>query len=322
MNDGKLTEAQARALWERAARLHAEASAQEADRIEASGDTSERMDDADGSNYSVDVVVRSAIEAGIPAEYVNRALTELGQADATRSKVDEWAESYTGDDTPVLSVRRTIRATPEEVYGAMQRVLPNAPFGLTLSATDGRAPLEGGTLLFDVPYALSGFGGSGPHQAMMDLRHWADIKEVRIRLVASSAEPGATDVEIWAPLGNTRRVNFWSGNAIGGVLGGLFGLIGGAVAAAVVDPVTAAQLATVFGAAGASAVGTFATSRLWWRPVYGIALRRGRRGMERLLDALTVDLQTKGAFTRRVEPGTDGGASTGLDEGDDLLRGF
>lgn len=319
MNDRKLTEAQARALWERAARLHAEASMKELGPRDPAGEGADPIDESQGSDYTVDVVVRSAVEAGIPAEFVERALSEIGQAGLDRGKVDEWAESYTGDDTPVLTVRRTIRARHDEVYAAMQRVLPNAPFGLTLSATDGRPPLEGGTLRFDVPYALSGFGGSTPHQAMMDLRHWADIKEIRIRLTPSTSGSDATDVEIWAPLGNTRRVNFWAGNAVGGVLGSVIGLVGGAIASAIVDPVTAVQLATVFGVAGTSAVGTIATSRLWWRPVYGIALRRGRRGMERLLDALVVDLQTEGAFTRRVERGGD---DRGSDRAEGLLGGF
>ncbi|NNF26423.1 MAG: hypothetical protein HKN73_04265 [Gemmatimonadetes bacterium] len=319
MPDRKLSEAQARALWERAARLHAEASDRELAPGDAEGAGGDGIDEAQGSEYAVDVVVRSAVEAGIPIEYVERALSEIGQADLDRGKVDQWAESYLGDDTPVLSVRRTIQARPEEVYAAMQRVLPNSPFGLTLAGTDGRPPLEGGTLRFDVPYVLSGFGGSSPHQAMKDIRHWADIKEVRIRLVPGSSDPEVTEVEIWAPLSNTRRVNFWAGIAAGGVLGALFGIIGGAVAAAIVDPVTARQLAAVF-TTGATAVGTFSTSRFWWRPMYGIALRRGRRGMERLLDALAVDLQTEGAFTRRVEPGEGGGSDRGgLDQ---LLSGL
>lgn len=320
MPDRKLTEAQARALWERAARLHAEASAREPAPGDAREGSADSIDETDGSDYTVDVVVRSAVEAGIPAEYVERALSEIGQADMNRGKVDEWAESYLGDDTPVLSVRRTIQAPADEIYAAMQRVLPNAPFGLTLAGTDGRPPLEGGTLRFDVPYSLSGLGGSSPHQAMMDLRHWADIKEIRIRLVPDASNGDVTEVEIWAPLGNTRRMNFWVGNSAGGVLGGLMGIIGGAVASAVLDPVTASQVATVFAVAGTSAVGTFSTSRLWWRPLYALALRRGRRGMERLLDAIVVDLQTGGAFTRRPDGGAEGrGLKDGLNR---MLEGF
>lgn len=317
MPDRRLTEAQARALWERAARLHAEASANELAPSGPAGGAADSIDEAEGSDYTVDVVVRSAVEAGIPAEFVERALAEIGQVDLDRGKVDEWAESYTGDDSPVLAVRRTIQAPRDKVYAAMQRVLPNAPFGLTLAGTDGRPPLEGGTLRFDVPYALSGFGGSPPHQAIKDLRHWADIKEIRIRLIPGGAD---TEVEVWAPLGNTRRVNYWVGNAAGGILGGVFGLIGAGVAAAIVDPVTVVQLATVFGVAGTSAIGTFSTSRFWWRPLYRLALNKGRRGMERLLDAIVVDLQTEGAFTRRVDGGEKlPGQSGGMDE---LVGGF
>lgn len=321
MNDRKLTEAQARALWERAARLHAEASVRQLGPGEPTADAADRVDDGEAVDYTVDVVVRSAVEAGIPAEFVERALAEIGQAGLDRGKVDLWAESYVGDDSPVLSVRRTIRARPGEVYAAMQRVLPKPPFGLTLAATDGRPPLEGGTLRFDVPYAMSGIGGHPPHQAMKDIRHWADIKEIRMRIVPGTTD-SETEIEIWAPLGNTRRVNFWTGTSAGGILGTLFAIIGGATATAVIDPVTAAHVATVFGVAATSAVGTFSTSRFWWRPMYRFALGRGRRGMERLLDALVVDLQTEGAFSRRVEKGSDDRTGDLDVAADPLLGGF
>ena len=301
MDDRNLTEAQARALWERAARLHAESAARQLG-AGVPSDDDELSGGSESGEYSVDVVVRSAVEAGIPEEFIQQAMTELGRDAADHGRVDRWAERWTGDDTPALVVRRVLAAPVEEVYGAMQRVYPNPPYGLTLSGTDGRPPTEGGRLTFEVPYSLTGLGGPGANQAVTDLRHWADVKEIDVRLRPVAGDPSRTEIEILAHLGNTRRVNFWAGNGVGTLLGAVGGLLTGAITSSIIDPVTAAQLFATFGAAGTAAVGTFSTTRWWWRPFYRLALRRGRRGMERLIDAVLVDMQTGGAFTKRVEP--------------------
>ncbi len=311
MQDRRLSEEEARRLWERAARLHAESAAKELTAGEGDSEA-ESPESADRSDYSVDVVVRSAVEAGIPAEYVRRALEEMSPDGEPLGKVDVWADRYLGEGGRTLRVARTVDGSVDAVYAALQRVFPNAPYQLTLTSTDGRDPRSGGRLTFEVP-TYAGFAGAGASsKAVMQVRHWADIRELHVRLLPKPPEgegmPERTEVELFANLAHTRRVNFWAGNGVAGAVGLVTAMLTGAITSSIIDPVVAAELLTTFGAAGAAGVGSFLGLGRAWRPVYRYGIGKGREGMGKLIDALVVDLQTGGAFTSKdpkpVQEGT------------------
>jgi hypothetical protein len=294
MTDRNLTEEQALALWERAARLQAESAARG-----LMPSASESTAVAPVGDYSLHVVRRSAIEAGISEEFVDLALQELTSDGASPRKSDEWADRFLGDEARMLRVSRVIDQSIEQVYQAMRRVLPNAPFGLSLSGIRGGDPLEGGIMTFEVPNT-SGFGGPGAatSKAMFSIRHWADIPEIQLRIRAIPGDGPRTEIECSAQIAHARRMNYWVGICAGGAVGLIATGIGGAIAAATLGPTA---IALKFAFAGSTGVAGYLGMARTWRPIYRFGQEKGREGMDRLLDAIVVDMQTGGAFTPRVE---------------------
>ena len=320
MTDRNLSEEQARALWQRAAELQAE-SLVARDQMalsppEAAEADAEAMDPATG--YPPAVVKRAAVEAGISAEFVDRALAELGPDLEPEGTVDRLADRLLGEGPRWTSVSRVMDATPAEVYASMQRVLVRSPYHLDLADIRGGDPTQGGTLVFEVP-TMSGIGGN-TNKAMMDIRHWADMKELHFRITEIPPETDGgevrTEVTIGAPLAHSRRINFWASSGVGTALGLAAGLVGGAVAVSTMAPIVGAEIWMALGLVAGSGGGTALGTWRGWRALYPRGVERGRKGMERLIQALVVDIQSQGAFLRPVEPASDGGGA------DDVLGMF
>lgn len=308
MTDRNLSEEQARALWERAARLQAEAAAQEM--APAQPEQPERDSSGD---YSMDVVRRSAMEAGISEEFIEEALRELAPSGQPPRKTDDWADRFLGDDQRMVRLTRVIDKPIEEVFEAMRRVLPNAPFGLSLAGIRGGDPLEGGVMTFEVP-SMSGMGGGiATNKAVFAIRHWADIPEIQFRLRALPGDSPRTELECSAALAHARRMNYWAGISIAGMVGIVVAGIGGAIGAALIGP---AAVALKLGVVGGSGVAGYLGMARGFRHIYRFGQRKGYEGMDRLIDAIVVDMQTGGAFTPRLEPRSE--ISTGRKLLDDL----
>ena len=314
--DRTLTEKEARALWERAARLQAEAATRQLPAPEAEDEQDVEVE----GGMSLDVVRRAAVEAGIDPAFVDDALVELEDSGPTKP-VDARAEQYLDDDTSVARVSRVIEASLDDVYLALQRVIPRAPYGLTLKRVDGPDPLKGGVLVFDVPYTgatNNGLQVSGP---ITDIRHYADFRELRVRM--RELEPGSegsprTEIEVTASRVHAKRVNYWVGATFGGVAAAGAGaagslLTGGLLALA--GPVEAVAMLGV-GAAAAIA-GWFGTER-GWRRAYRWGQRKGEKAMAEMLDAVDLDLRTGGAFSAG-HPSAPPSATDAEEAGDDPL---
>lgn len=311
MDDPKLTEDEARALWERAARLQAEAAAREL--AAPSTDEPSTSDRSRAGDYSVEVVRRAAEEAGIAREFVDRALEERSFEGDASGAVDRWADAMLGEGPRVSRVTGVVEGSVEEVFESLRRVLPNAPFGFSLSGTRNGAPLDGGTLVFEVPY----YGTSGsvgqPSGPVMDIRHWADLKEVFVRLVPVKVEEGEdprTEIQVWASTAYARRVNFWVGGLGAGFVGAAAGLAGFLVTGGLVDMAAATELALQLGAGAASGLTGLWGAVRGWRPIYRYGQKKGQGGMQRIIDAVRVDLQTGGGFTPAPAPRQIGGGDT------------
>ncbi|HSM05664.1 MAG TPA: hypothetical protein VK858_13700 [Longimicrobiales bacterium] len=176
----------------------------------------------------------------------------------------------------------------------------------------GGPPLEGGTLVFEIPFyagASLGLGGGG--QAVLDLRHYADIKEVSIRLtpveVANPAKP-RTEIRIWASTTNARRVNFWVGNGLAGGVAVAAAITG----AAVTGGALAVGGAVAVAAGGLSGIVGFVGVRQAWRPLFRMTQRRGEKGMRRLVEAIRLNVHTGGGFTPSPEARPKGDSLSGL----------
>ena len=299
MDERQLTEAEARALWERAARLQAEAAARELAPPSDEADESTRARRT--GDYSVEVVRRAAEEAGIAPEFVDRALEEAALGAEPPTAVDRWADRFLGDGPRIQRVSGEIDGSMEAVYGALQRVLPNPPYNFSLVRTVGRGPLEGGVLVFEIPYYTgAGLGGGTASQVVLDLRHYADIKEINVRLrpvADADPEKPRTEIHIWATTANARRINFWVGNGVAAGVGIAAGVAGAALTGGLlaVGGAVAAAVGGVSGAAG------FVGVRRGWRPLFRATQRRGERGMQRLVEAIRLNVHTGGGFAPSPE---------------------
>ncbi len=297
MDDPKLTEDQARALWERAARLQAEASARELSA--PATDASSTQDENKPGDYSVEVVRRAAEEAGIAREFVDRALEERTFEGEANGVVDRWADRMLGDGPPVSRVTGVVEGSVQEVFDSLRRVLPNVPFGFNLSGTRGGSPLEGGTLVFEVPYYSAGTAGqaSGP---VMDIRHWADLKEIFVRLISEHVGEGEkprTEIQVWASTAHARRANFWVGGVAAAFAGAAAGAAGFLLTGGLLELAAASEVLIQLGAGAASGLTGLLGAARGWRPVYRYGQKKGQGGMQRIVDAVRVDLQTGGGFS-------------------------
>jgi hypothetical protein len=306
-----LTEDEARALWERAARLQAEAVTRR-EPADGGDPVEERGGEA---GMALDAVRRAAMEAGIDSSFVDEALVELDEAGPSR-RVDRWADAYLGEDTPVARATRIVDASVDETYLALQRVLPRPPFGLVIRRVEGPDPRRGGVLVFEVPYAPPGSNGLTMTGPTVDIRHYADFREVRVRLraIEPAGEVERTEIEVTASRTHARRVNYWVGQTFGGLVGmggAIFGSLVTAGLLAVGGPVEALAMLGVGGTVGIG--GMLGTGRLW-RRVYRWGQKKGEDALERILDAIDLDMRTDGAFSTGNQAQKELG-----DAGDDLL---
>jgi len=306
-----LTEDEARALWERAARLQAEAATRH---LPVPADDHEEDVEPEGG-LSLDVVRRAAVEAGIDPAFVDDALVELDESGPTR-RVDRRAEQYLDDDVSASRIARVIGASVDDTYLALQRVLPRAPYGLTLKRVDGPDPRRGGVLIFEVPYsaaAASGLQMSGP---IVDIRHYADFRELRIRM--RPLEPGAdgeprTEVEVIASRVHAKRINYWAGATFGGFAAAATGAAGSLLTGGLLALAGPIEAVAMLGVGGLAAIGGWLGTERGWRRAYRWSQRKGERAIEGMLDAVDLDIRTGGAFSTGHQSPAKG------DGGDDLL---
>lgn len=287
-DQSRLSEEMAARLWERAAELQAEAAqrAEKASRLAAESDISV----PDTSGYALDHVRQAAVEAGISGEFVDAALAEVTAQDAIGLKedsvLDRVASRLLGPGPDFLEVRRIMAATPEAVYETMQRMLPSAPYNLTVRDIQGDV-LAGGVMIFDVP-AITPLNYT-PFE--YEMSH-PGIRQLMISL--HPVEGGSCEVVVRGSLRAGRRI-------AGGIFGAVTGVAtgGGAVAAgiglgmAVGFGLGLGALAMVPVVGGLALLGGGAlggTSRFLFRKLYAYALGRGRRALEGLLSTLNVSV--------------------------------
>jgi hypothetical protein len=295
-----LTEADAARLWRRAAELQAEAARRLEDRSKELAPRGDRGATEDPDGYDLSHVVGAAVEAGISPEFVEFAVAELRNerrlATKDRDLIDRLADFLLGNPPRSAEVSRVMRASPDRVFLAMQRVFPAEPYGLVLKDTHGSDPLTGGVLVFDVP-AWTGLESS--ERLAYQARGWADIRRLYVTLTPLETEPPSCEVTIRTPLRHSRRVNFW-GSAVmsgftgaGGAAAGLaIGLT--AAGAAGLAPILAGALAAASAVTVGGAVGGGAA--VGYRSLYKFGLRKGLRALDGLLAALDVGIRTGWSF--------------------------
>ena len=194
-DETRISEEEARALWHRAAELQAEAARRLEERSRQLAPRGHPSDAAEVEGYRLADVRAAAEEAGISPAFVDHALVEARNralADGAHARPSKMAARFLGQPPLALQVSRVIHAPAEEVYRAMQRILPEDPFRLSLVDQHGGDPLDGGALVFKVPAYLSTPGDQSFAYEMA----WVDLKQLHFSLRRVDTDPPETELTV------------------------------------------------------------------------------------------------------------------------------
>ena len=274
-----LTDEEAARLWERAAQLQAEA----AKRIEApdvpSGTTPP-------TGYALTHVRSAALEAGIADEFVDAALADLrAERGLPTAKDHRVARRFLDHPPDMITVRRVVEATPQEVLSAMEAVFPDEPFRLSLTDQQGD-PLDRGVMIFDIP------GAAGPFpQGFAHTMSESGLKQVCVSLRPIEGSTPSCEMTLYSPV-TSQNLGLGVGLVVTTLAGGVgfgVGTLGGAALAAL-GVVTGIALVVP---AGGVLIGA-GLGLKGYRALYRYALRGGRKALEGLIGAVAV--RTKGVW--------------------------
>ena len=288
-DDTRISEEEARALWRRAAKLQAEA----AHRLEERSRQLAPSDPAEVDGYRLADVRAAAKDAGISPEFVDHALVESRNralVEGVQERPSAMAARFLGQPPLTVEVSQVIHAPAEEVYAAMQRILPGHQWRLSLVDHHGTDPIDGGVLVFKVP-DYSHNSADPPFAA------WAGFKQLLFSLRRLDTHPPTTELTVRVSLINGHKLNLWVGGGASGVLASLSGVAGAAVGGAVGVALGIGGL--VAGAAGFLAGGLAVgwLAMLGWRGVYRYELRRAEKAIRNLIGSIALDIETGGDFS-------------------------
>ena len=284
-DDTRISEEEARALWRRAAELQAEA----AHRLEERSRQLAPSDPAEVDGYRLADVRAAAKDAGISPEFVDHALVESRNralVEGVQERPSAMAARFLGQPPLTLEVSQVIHAPAEEVYAAMQRILPGHPFRLSLVDHHGTDPIDGGVLVFKFP----AYSHNSADQSFT-------YNQLLFSLRRLDTHPPTTELTVRGSLIHGHKLNLWFGGGISGVLASLSGVAGAAVGGAVGVALGIGGL--VAGAAGFLAGGLAVgwLAMLGWRGLYRYELRRGEKGIRNMIGSIAIDIETGGGFS-------------------------
>jgi hypothetical protein len=312
MTDPILSEEQAKRLWERAARIQAEAEAarREEERRKAQAAAEGGVPDKllpgevdEGGGYSLTHVRQAGEEAGIQPEFLELALAEETvlelEGGSQEGRYDRAVKRLLRDDRRALEIRRSFAFPSRTVWLSLEHALISEPNSFDLLDIRGGEPAQGGVAIFEAPYGYQSDGSLKYYSAA------ADTKRYLVRVMPDESGEGC-EVLVRVPLRRSRRIH--GGVGIGlltgfGVLGGLGGLgIAGLVG--VTGGVVALPLAALLtgGALGGAAVGGGSTRELW-NVAYRYFCRKLEEAVQKVLVRVERDLEREGELRRLPESG-------------------
>lgn len=338
----RLDEAQAAAIWRRAAQLQVDAlhrlearesllrSGSAASRSAASdsGDAGRSPVESPSSGYRLADVAVAAEEAGISRQYVAMALAELPRgtlpttAAAALGVSEREATAFLGTDVRSVGVTVEIAASPGRTLRALGVVLQQAPYELQLRSTVGVHPLDGGVIVFDLPGPI--VGTSAPAAAInfywMATRQQLEARQVQVTLrVVPGRAPGMvehTAVTMTADLRPGVRRNVRVSQAMAAAIGGGGGFFTGA---ALAGGALAAVSAPIIGAAVGVGAGIAAICLYGYRRFYPTVVEKAEAEMRRALEAIDGALKSESVFGTLPGPGRSGRGTATDGGGDDLI---
>lgn len=291
-DDRHLSEERARAVWQLAARLQAEAAGRPAAHADDAG-----APPPDG--FRLAEVRAAAAEAGISPELVDLAVAELESGGDGGEGLTGWrdraATRLLGAER-ALEVSRVIARPAAAVYDAMRHVLPAAPYCLTLREAVGDDPPRGAVLVFGVPEL-------DPHDFLPFAQHAHVVAVKHLRFALRPVSEQACELSVSAGLDRGVRESLRAAGSVAAI-SGIAGTLAGTYAAGALALVGGAALLPM--AAGALAVGALGT---WSHgAMYRHHFRKLVADLERLLQSVEAHARTGGSFAP-VSPGRGASSS-------------
>jgi eukaryotic-like serine/threonine-protein kinase len=296
-----VSETAARAIWQRAAQLQAEA----AHRLDARTRETQRdrqlssgggaVAPTPASGYRMRDVEAAAVEAGISQRFVALALAEQHSAKgvvASDPALAPWAERASmrvlGSKRQALSSSRMIAAPAREVLQEVGRVLRGTPYGLMLRETVGGHPLDGGVLVFDFSPETNNMTTG----TFMWSRWGLFAKEVRCTLREVSANQ--TELSLHLDVRSGLKVNA----VVYGALSGVAGVFGGAAIAGFLVKLGLAAMAGV-AAGGVGAIAALGLGLTASGPLHRWEERTVEKELDRALGAVATMFEQVDVFGDR-----------------------
>ena len=295
-----LSDAQAAAVWRRAAQLQAEAARRLEERARHPELGALGPPGAPADGLRLRDVESAAAEVGISRQFVALAVAEIGAAArgepgaVAPKELAEWQEvaaTYVlGFSDRSVTASRVVRAPPRRVLQAIGRVLRAPPFSLALRDAPGRHPLDGGVLVFDLPE--SGAAAALGRHPWRHTRHGVYARQVQMTLHALPNDPNACEVQLHADVRQGLRTTVVSTAMMSGFLGGVLGTSGVLVG---IDALALAGAALALPAAAGLAIG-IGGSLVGLRAAYRHQLRRTVAELEAALAAVEASIRTEEIF--------------------------
>jgi hypothetical protein len=310
---GVLSEADALAVWQRAAQLQAEA----AHRMErsaalrpATASASPARQSAqtvpDTGQFRVRDVESAAVEAGISRQYVALALAEI-QARAARGEVvpatserdDRNFTLFLGTPDRALSVSRVIPGTPKAVLAALGQVFTQHASRMELVDTVNGHPLDGGILRFRMPRYTEAYvnpmAASTPGKALAYRLEQIELFDLNVTLhPRGTALAPACEVVVTGDLRSGLRRNL----ALDYAMMAGFALAGGALGGVPTLAATGGGAVLLAGAtAGVGALLGAAGGFVWYRWLFRRALAGAHAELGALLRSIEQHLTTQQLFS-------------------------
>jgi hypothetical protein len=300
-SDRRITEEQAKRLWERAAQIQAEAAQREEDRLkeEASGESSQELlpgETDDGEGYSLTHVRQAGLEVGIQPEFLNLALGEdvvmEMEGGSKEGSYDRAVKRLLGDHRRALEFRKDFSFPARTVWLSLEDALISDPNNFDLLEVRGGAPAEGGVAIFEAPFVPRNDGSLRYHSAAADTKRY---------LVRVTPEAGGDRCEllIRVPLRRSRRIG--GGLGVGlvgglGILGGWAGLGIAGVIAGTGGMATIPLALLLGGGAVCGAAGVGGLTRFGLKHVYRAVFRGLERSVERLFTHVERELERESSL--------------------------
>lgn len=267
----RLSDAEARELWERALELQEAAErAVEARRLAKSGE----------EGLKLEHVAQAAEAAGINPDFVLLALAERQLPDGADIRRDDWRAKWLRravSDLDAIEATRRIEASPERVLEALHEVSTRPAFDLALESVvgPGEDPTEQVLVYRRQGAAWSRFSGN------------MEAADARVLLFAVRSLAGGCQLRVRVPMFR-RGLNLGLAGVVAGVLGAAGSWSAWSLGALVAAGVGGAALAVPAGI-GALAGGAIGLSG--FRAFYERMARHGETGLYDLLNTIAAEAE-------------------------------